>query len=46
MKTIINKPASSSRVIRLGSARRQTKASFTGTRAELVHPDLVYTPGG
>lgn len=46
MKTGTNKPAAPARLVRLGNARQQTKASFDGKQAELIHPDRLYTVGG
>jgi len=46
MKIDTNKSAVPVRLVRLGNARQQTKASFTGKQVELLHPDLQYTIGG
>jgi len=46
MKTGINNSSTPAPVVRLGNARRLTKASFTGLTAELVSPYRLYSIGG
>ncbi len=46
MKISTAKSSAPTPVVRLGDARRLTKASFTGLTAELVSPYRLYSIGG